>query len=70
MPEFRARCFACPWESIEPAQEIAQCMGSWHVYEEHPDIWRHVVGDRPPHDLDPRTADGLMQIMAGRGIFS
>lgn len=26
----------------------------WHVYDTHPEVWKRVIGDRPP--LDPRPA--------------
>ena len=50
-----ASCNFCDWETGEPQRHVAGCMATWHVYEQHPDIWRQVAGDRPPADPDPRN---------------
>jgi hypothetical protein len=44
----------CGWKTGEPVQDIAGCLASWHVYEEHPEEWLRVFGIRPPLDPDPR----------------
>jgi hypothetical protein len=45
----------CGFATGEPIPDIAGCLMTWHVYEEHPDIWRRIAGDRPPADPDPRV---------------
>jgi hypothetical protein len=37
-------------------------MATWHVYEDHLDIWLALIGDRPPLDPDPRDPAVRMQI--------
>jgi hypothetical protein len=55
---YREVCYipACGWKSREwPTHHLAGCEGSWHVYEEHREIWVLIIGyDRPPMDPDPR----------------
>ena len=42
-------CTQCPWRTDEPVARIAEVRSVWHVYREHPDTWRKVIGsDRPP----------------------
>jgi hypothetical protein len=47
----------CKWYTIEPNRHYSGCLASWHVYEEHPDVWRGLFGDRPPNDPDPRDPE-------------
>lgn len=47
-------CNYCSWNTAEPDQLITGCLAAWHVYENHPDVWRAVIGDRLPLDPDPR----------------
>jgi hypothetical protein len=44
----------------------AQCACTWHVYEDHRDIWLEQVGDRPPRDPDPR--DPLFDMLYGGNL--
>ena len=61
-------CTQCPWRTDEPVARIAEVRSVWHVYREHPDTWRKVIGsDRPPQDPDPDTADGLAALAAVSG---
>jgi hypothetical protein len=57
----------CGWETGEPNRDIAGCLAAWHVYEDHPDVWLRVIGDRPPADPDPRTPEGraVLAVMTG-----
>ena len=52
----------CDWRTAEPDRLISGCLATWHVYEEHPDVWRRVIGDRPPLDPDPRIPAVRAQI--------
>lgn len=56
----------CGWETSEPIRDIAGCLATWHVYEQHPDVWKDVAGDRPPRDPDPRSPEvrAAMEIAA------
>jgi hypothetical protein len=45
----------CGWRSSWRYRVAAQAAATWHVYEAHPDIWRGVIGDRPPLDPRPET---------------
>lgn len=55
----------CDWISEDVYnRDIAGCLATWHVYEKHPDVWRQVIGDRPPVDPDPRTSEGMAIIMS------
>jgi hypothetical protein len=54
-----ARCLLenCGWTTSEPFHDIAGCFATWHVYEEHPDVWRTQFGSRLPEDPDPRIPE-------------
>jgi hypothetical protein len=52
----------CGWETAEPEELIAKCRTTWHVYEDRPDIWLALIGDRPPRDPDPRIPAVRAQI--------
>ena len=52
----------CEWHIAELEEFVSQCMATWHVYEDHPDIWQALIGDRPPRDPDPRDPAVRMQI--------
>ncbi len=48
-------CQLCPWQSREwPTRDQAGCEATWHVYEDHPEVWRSMFGDNPPRDPHPR----------------
>lgn len=56
-PGHQASCSLCPWVSrFWPSYDEAGCNATWHVFENHPDHWRALFGDRPPTDPDPRKA--------------
>ena len=65
----RSRCLVtgCRWVVEGPLKDIVGCAASWHVYEEHPEVWLGMFGERPPVDPDPRTEEGLMLIV-GRNL--
>jgi hypothetical protein len=52
----------CEWFTDEPVEAIARCLATWHVYEDHRDVWNKVIGDRLPRDPDPRTPEGMQTI--------
>jgi hypothetical protein len=52
----------CKWRTAEPEEFVSQCLATWHVFEDHPDIWLAVIGDRPPRDPDPRDPATRMWI--------
>jgi len=60
----RAVCGLCEWAAEEVTRHAAGSLASWHVYEQHPDTWRSLFGDRPPIDPDPRTAAGRQKALA------
>lgn len=63
----RSECKAvpgCGWTAEAPVKDIVGCAATWHVYEEHPEVWQKVAGDRPPVDPDPRTDEGMQVIVA------
>jgi hypothetical protein len=37
----------------------------WHVYEDHPDVWRELAGDRPPDAPDVRDPAVRRKMLAG-----
>ncbi len=48
-------CNMCGWQSgPQPSRDIAGYLSTWHVYEQHPEVWRVIAGDRMPADPDPR----------------
>lgn len=52
--EFSAYCKFCgPSPAVYPSGLEAQRGAVWHVYDDHPEEWRRVVGDRPPRDPRP-----------------
>ena len=55
-------CGYCDWQTAEPEQVVSGCLAAWHVYEQHPEIWRRVIGDRVPRDPDPRDPAVRAQI--------
>lgn len=57
----------CTWRTSEPVKRIAEAAATWHVYREHPGTWRQVVGDRPPRDPDPGTAEGRASLATVAG---
>jgi hypothetical protein len=55
----------CKWQDYNRLALVSKCLATWHVYEEHPEIWEKVVkSNRPPRDPDPRTEEGLAEIIA------
>lgn len=48
------RVTGCKWITPELNKEIAGCLATWHVYENHKDVWFNLFGERPPLDPDPR----------------
>jgi hypothetical protein len=55
-------CKYCDWQTLEPEPAVSGGLATWHVYEQHPEAWRRIVGDRPPRDPDPRIPSVRMQI--------
>ena len=55
-------CGHCEWQTMEPEYRVSGCLATWHVYENHPDVWRRIMGDRPPRDPDPRDPAVRMRI--------
>ena len=50
-----AFCIVCRWEEAWPTYHQAGCASTWHVYENHPEIWVALFGNNhPPSDPDPR----------------
>lgn len=52
----------CDWMTGEPVRDIAGCLAAWHVYEDHPEVWRELFGSRPPVDPDPRIPEVRMAL--------
>jgi hypothetical protein len=54
----------CEWTSgLQMNKQIAGSLSSWHVYEEHREVWISVIGsDRPPRDPDPRKPEIMSQL--------
>jgi hypothetical protein len=60
MSSHRCKIGNCDWAAdADLPLHISGCFAAWHIYEDHPDVWRRVIGNRPPIDPDPRTEDGL-----------
>lgn len=56
----------CGWISgSQPNATVAGCMATWHVYEEHRDVWVTLAGDRLPADPDPRIPAVYQSLAAG-----
>lgn len=55
-------CNVCGWVSKNwPTEDQAGNESTWHVYEEHPEVWRGIFLNSTPTDPDPRReerADG------------
>lgn len=73
MPGQTASCtiHGCAWEEDfddgawgSSVLAAARCRATWHIWEDHPDVWQHVIGYRLPLDPDPRTDDGKLRIIA------
>lgn len=58
----------CNWITEIYEEDITGCLATWHVFEEHPEVWKEIIGDRPPIDPDPRTEAGMAEIIRGRNI--
>jgi hypothetical protein len=53
----------CLWSSgLQESDEIAGYLATWHVYEEHRDVWAGQFGDRPPRDPDPAFAQAAGRV--------
>lgn len=61
---FTATCSLCPWTVGAATHHEGGCLASWHLYEEHPGVWRGFHGDRAPRDPDPRTPEGKQRALA------
>jgi hypothetical protein len=60
-----SNCNLCDWKAADvPIRDIAGCLATWHFYEEHPAAWRAIAGNRPPSDPDPRTDEGMAEIIS------
>lgn len=67
----KIRCLLpnCGWDSgpiggdDKASIDVAGCLSTWHVFEKHYDVWREQFGDSPPLDPDPRTPEGLTEII-------
>jgi hypothetical protein len=58
------RCMlgSCGWASPDEPDQFSGCRATWHIFEDHPDVWLRTFGDRKPVDPDPRTDEGMMAI--------
>ena len=61
-------CTLCDWFTAEPAKNIAKARAAWHVYRDHPDTWLAAMGDQPPLNPDPDTADGYAILAATTAV--
>jgi hypothetical protein len=64
----RCKLGECKWTAENPVEGIVGCLATWHVYEDHRDVWLAVAGNRPPRDPDPRTEEGRRLIMGASGL--
>lgn len=54
----RTACSLCSWRSEAAGRQVVACLAAWHVYEEHQDAWKAVIGSgRPPRDPDVRRPE-------------
>lgn len=57
--DLSGQCNLCGWMSRStPSRTDAQEAAVWHVYEEHPEEWQSLFGDRPP--LAQRPWEGTL----------
>lgn len=61
---FTATCHLCEWQDWAASEEVAKAESVWHVYREHPQRWRSLIGTRQPREPDPHTAHGRQQLRA------
>jgi len=54
--EHHFQCKICPERQVWSNAPSTVHAATWHVYTEHPQAWKDVVGDRPPLDPLPETA--------------
>lgn len=60
MPKYVCKVGSCIWAADEDLPiHVSGCLTTWHVYEDHPEIWLEQIGNRPPNDPDPRTDEGM-----------
>ena len=55
------RCFVdyCEWHGVVvPNEYVAHCVGIWHIYRQHPDVWRDKYPFTTPSEPDPESAVG------------
>ena len=52
MSGFTATCSLCDWREWSASEEVAQVLSVWHVYQEHPEAWRLLLGKRAPADAN------------------
>jgi hypothetical protein len=66
----RSQCMLdnCKWETEGLVEGIVGCAATWHVFEDHRDVWLAVCGPLPPQDPDPRTEEGRREILGRSGL--
>ncbi|HEV2175235.1 MAG TPA: hypothetical protein VGR71_16800 [Nitrospira sp.] len=68
MPKVTCQVTECSWTAEDPIQDLAGCLATWHIFEEHPDVWTEIFGSGRPLDPDPRTESGRAEILAANGV--
>ena len=59
-------CRVCGSRFIEDTSDLVGCRLTWHVFEQHRDIWKTIFkDDHHPLDPDPRTKRGRQRILSG-----
>lgn len=52
--EHWGKCTRCLWRESWTTKLAAMAAAVWHVFEEHPEDWRRVIGKQPPSCLEPK----------------
>lgn len=46
-----ATCKLCPWRELWSTRDAAEASCVWHVYFEHPLVWREAIGSEREPDV-------------------
>jgi hypothetical protein len=54
----------CSWITEQPTRDLAMSLLTWHVYEDHRDVWEWALGNEPPAVPDPRIPAVRLRMLA------
>lgn len=55
----------CDWITGQPTLPLALYLRTWHIHDDHPDVWEWLCGANPPGVPDPRIPAVRIRMLAG-----